>query len=73
MREREREKDFYFNLWFYEKKCFVPDLLENFLKIKQTLWRHDNSLIKSARIGVLSTYVLNGSKYSKYTKFLSIK
>lgn len=48
-----------------KKNPNIQDLLENFLKIKQTSWRHDNSFIKSARIGVLSTYVLNGSKYKK--------
>uniref|UniRef100_A0A8W8J3G1 Fibrinogen C-terminal domain-containing protein n=1 Tax=Magallana gigas TaxID=29159 RepID=A0A8W8J3G1_MAGGI len=48
-------KDARYNSW---------DLLEKFLKIKQTLWRHDNSFIKSAKIGVFSTYVLDGSKNS---------
>eukprot|EP00105_Crassostrea_gigas_P010292 XP_011425520.1 PREDICTED: ryncolin-1 isoform X1 [Crassostrea gigas] len=52
----------------YQKNPNIQDLLEKFLKIKQTLWRHDNSFIKSAKIGVLSTYVLDGSKNKrKYT------
>uniref|UniRef100_A0A8W8J4Y6 Fibrinogen C-terminal domain-containing protein n=1 Tax=Magallana gigas TaxID=29159 RepID=A0A8W8J4Y6_MAGGI len=51
-----------------QKNPNIQDLLEKFLKIKQTSWKHDNSFIKSAKIGVLSTYVLNGTKNKrKYT------
>uniref|UniRef100_A0A8W8J6U6 Fibrinogen C-terminal domain-containing protein n=1 Tax=Magallana gigas TaxID=29159 RepID=A0A8W8J6U6_MAGGI len=52
------------------KTVNIHDLLEKFLKTKQTSWRHTNSVIKSANIAnikvdVLSTYVLNGSIESK--------
>lgn len=66
---REREREHTINL--SKLKFFVPDLLEKFLKTNQTSWRHTNSVLKSSRISgirvdILSTYVLNESKNSKY-------
>lgn len=48
----------------------IQDLLEKFLKTKQTSWRHTNSVLKSSsisgiKVDILSTYVLSGSKNRK--------
>lgn len=54
---------------------FCLDLIKTFLKNKETSWRRTNTpkikssekSVNSIKIEVLSTYVLNGSKDSKYT------
>lgn len=54
---------------------FCLDLIKTFLKNKETSWRRTNTpkikssekSVNSIKIEVLSTYVLSGSKDSKYT------
>lgn len=54
---------------------FCLDLIKTFLKNKETSWRRTNTpkikssekSVNSIKIEVLSTYVLSGSKGSKYT------
>lgn len=41
------------------------ELLEKFLKNKETSWKYTKSQVKSAKVDILSTYLLKGHRNSK--------